>query len=51
MVRQVAEVDKRVVYYAKEVEQELVHGVEDSSAPADWPSIVVKDITLGIIKS
>ncbi|KAG2110951.1 ABC transporter [Suillus discolor] len=55
MVRQVAEVEnnmnsvERVVHYAKEVEQEAAHEVEDSPAPADWPSrgeIVMKDVVM-----
>ncbi|KAG1882251.1 ABC transporter [Suillus subluteus] len=55
MVRQVAEVEnnmnsvERVVHYAKEVEQEAAHEVEDSLAPADWPSqgeIVMKDVVM-----
>ncbi|KAG1734117.1 ABC transporter [Suillus lakei] len=55
MVRQVAEVEndmnsvERVVHYAKAVEQEAAHEVEDSPAPADWPShgeIVMKDVVM-----
>ncbi|KAG2035930.1 ABC transporter [Suillus americanus] len=55
MVRQVAELEnnmnsvERVVHYAKEVEQEATHEVEDSPAPADWPSrgeIVMKDVVM-----
>ncbi|KAG1831205.1 ABC transporter [Suillus subalutaceus] len=55
MVRQVAELEnnmnsvERVVHYAKEVEQEAAHEVEDSPAPADWPShgeIVMKDVVM-----
>ncbi|KAG1899413.1 ABC transporter [Suillus fuscotomentosus] len=55
MVRQVAEVEnnmnsvERLVHYAKEVEQEAAHEVEDSPAPADWPSrgeIVMKDAVM-----
>ncbi|KAG1831992.1 ABC transporter [Suillus subalutaceus] len=55
MVRQVAEVEnnmnsvERVVHYTKEVEQEAAHEVEDSPAPADWPSrgeIVMKDVVM-----
>ncbi|KAG0695501.1 ABC transporter [Suillus ampliporus] len=55
MVRQVAEVEnnmnsvERVVHYAKEVEQEAAHEVENSPAPADWPSqgeIVMKDVVM-----
>ncbi|KAG2058537.1 hypothetical protein BDR06DRAFT_1004242 [Suillus hirtellus] len=55
MVRQVAEVEnnmnsvERLAHYAKEVEQEAAHEVEDSPAPADWPSrgeIVMKDAVM-----
>lgn len=55
MVRQVAEVEnnmnsvERVVHYTKAVEQEAAHEVEDSPAPADWPSrgeIVMKDVVM-----
>ncbi|KAG1747124.1 ABC transporter [Suillus paluster] len=55
MVRQLSEVEncmnsvERVMHYAKEVEQEAAHVVENSPAPADWPSqgeIVMKDVVL-----
>ncbi|KAG1785703.1 ABC transporter [Suillus plorans] len=55
MVRQAAEVEnnmnsvERLVHYAKEVEQEAAHEVEDSPAPADWPSrgeIVMMDAVM-----
>ncbi|OJA08425.1 hypothetical protein AZE42_08305 [Rhizopogon vesiculosus] len=53
MVRQVAEVEnnmnavERVVHYAKELEQEAPHEIEDSPAASNWPSrgnVVMKDL-------
>jgi ABC-type multidrug transport system fused ATPase/permease subunit len=55
MVRQVAEVEnnmnavERVVHYAKELEQEAPHEIEDSPAASNWPSrgnVVMKDVVM-----
>ncbi|OAX34167.1 hypothetical protein K503DRAFT_803797 [Rhizopogon vinicolor AM-OR11-026] len=53
--RQVAEVEnnmnavERVVHYAKELEQEAPHEIEDSPVPSNWPSegkVVMKDVVM-----
>lgn len=55
MIRQLAEVEndmnsvERVVYYAKHVEQEAPHLIEDRKPPTSWPSIgriELKDVQL-----